>query len=1267
MRTDRLLLSLGALILSGSVFASAFDTLKADDPVSPGVWTGNFAGAKAAAEAERRPMVLFWSQDVCSYCDQLKTACESPAFQAWQKDYPAYFVFVEGAHDDDTFVRDVGDYVGSGAMEMARFGVINGVTNGVRLSGTPFVALYRPLDESSCAFTNFVGRTNKMLSDGTGETPVETRALQLRESIAGFFASVRSAPAFLVSGTPTDRLEIERTTTRLVVPLVRTASDSVETNALVTSCGEKAVTNTFAWAAGETRRDVTVDLAAADFPFAVGGALTLSLTDESGAPVAQSAVAMVERPNAVSNPYFIGECADDALRYSDWTLDVEAAARKVEAVRASGERAYLLAFYSGVLWCPYCRGVEDHLLASNLFRDCLETNRVQLALFDQALSPTDPYPGAGQLLDYAPGEEHVNAAGSRDLVSGAAYLSRHGLAADDPAVVAVRERSVTNSWTTWKAPESTAVRLSTPTFLLIGSKGQVVGRLSAWRDRDKTFEQPLPSAKNPAAHFEKYYDPEENVGRLRDLLLLADREDESSDYRTTTRRTLSIDAGTAEVALQVNDTVEWLRLTDVKTGRVTFTVSQATPYPVTLSYVRGSTVVASAEGRLTVDLAADDLAAGSAWLKVSAFPTASTTRFFSGEGAVATTAFTASLATTYEARPGTLAFVPAGGRYLEAQGPAVVTVARTEGATGEQSVRVTLDEATVATNGVRFVWTDRVLTWADGVTGSQTVEVPLVVTAAAEGDQAVVLRLEAATNCTANVSRVTESFTIFDTDEPCVPVRQVNVAAVGTFGVTDILPVWNVSSDSTVTVTVLDGSLPKGVSLVYRPETQTIAFAGVPAETGRYETTFVVSERRPEGLVTGWATTVSMTVADPKEVNAYSRSAWTTELELFEAAEPERLAGVLTLSSTSRGKLSARLRTAGNVSCAFSGAWRELSAEGLLVTTLERGGRSLRLELDSDGGLAVAVDETLEGSADLAAVVDAAPFAGLYSVTLPVADASAPTVESSGTGYLSLKLATASALRTGTVAYSGRLANGTAVSGSARLAPDAFGRATYLRLPVLKATSRDGLAATLRIRREAERLHLDEERLRVVLPVEDVLPLWRHDEKTLAHETELAVYGSWFAKGLTVAQWMEAFDLGDTAELVFDTSRLAPSETHGAALAPDPTVLVASGVTFKPAVKVSGLTFSVSRYTGVFCGSAKLSFADGRTVSGTYRGVLLPGWLDCGCGLDPEDQGDGVDPNDPTRYIVRPFASGAFVFRDTVGGRSVNRGLPVEIRIGADK
>ena len=103
----------------------------------------------------------------------------------------------------------------------------------------------------------------------------------------------------------------------------------------------------------------------------------------------------------------------------------------------------------------------------------------------------------------------------------------------------------------------------------------------------------------------------------------------------------------------------------------------------------------------------------------------------------------------------------------------------------------------------------------------------------------------------------------------------------------------------------------------------------------------------------------------------------------------------------------------------------------------------------------------------------------------------------------------------------------------------------------------------------------------------------------------LAVYDGYYVPGGTLDGWLALFELGTESDLV----------------------ATVDGVDVQAIWKFSS-------DTGVLTGTAK-TVVDRRTVTASFKGIVLPGWIDCGCGDD---------------LVTRPFASGTFYWSEFVNG-----------------
>ena len=628
------------LIVVAASCACALSAAELPVPVSSevgtGFWMENFAAATNLAHKTSMPLVLFWANMKCTYCGYLEEAVNTKAFKTWQKAHADYiYCYVQGVNSVDVAPNegvDVRQFARSaaGTLDPSKY-----------ISSYPIICLYWPQKAGKAKVSSFVGRTGKMLVKASGRT----LAQELEDSVSQFFSTYvapKTEIAFRCGDSAgtlglenrNDRLEADPSTRRVQVPLVRNGSivGKVRGTLVIEWPGviKPVESNAVAWAALEKNVYAPVDLALPDgVEFPEGERIVLTLLDGAGAPVATNAITFVgAKANTNTNPFWLGERDVNSLGVAEWTHDYDL----VRARIAAGKADYTLALFSGTLWCPYCRGIDESLFQSDEFKAWCEANRVQVALFDQAQLPANG--GGSQLLTYIPSVEHI---ANKDVVTGASYLSRHGLRDDADDVVHVRERTVNYSTVKWLTPETASVRLSNPTVLLIDANDNVVGRFNAWRDRNKVFDHALGN---------KYYEPSENLARLDDLLMLAKRGSERQDYASTTTNVLKL-GGTAASHFQVNDARDHYLLKPSSRGKLAVSVSGKTSdRQVRLAFVcDGVETAFSTNGELSVEISRAELAAERLVLRVSApdfTDMAANTRFGAGSS------FDATLKSSFE-------------------------------------------------------------------------------------------------------------------------------------------------------------------------------------------------------------------------------------------------------------------------------------------------------------------------------------------------------------------------------------------------------------------------------------------------------------------------------------------------------------------------------------------------------------------------------------------------------------------------------------------
>lgn len=397
---------------------------------------------------------------------------------------------------------------------------------------------------------------------------------------------------FAVTDYEKARLEAEIGGTETVyVPLVR--KDSVVnlsgTNTLHVSFADKAESLDLpvSWGAGEQEKGVPVAIPTAEFT--EGDRLTLVLRDGEGVDVATNHVTMVEPLGVLpDNPHWVGDFTPEELPWGEWTFDYDAATNK--AARFGG---HVMAVFTGPLWCPDCFGAGESLFSptNESFYAWMRSNKIIPVVFDQGRG-SNPATAAGTLAPRLTTYLCDPRKTGENSVSGAAYLSRHGLYGGDSAVKAVIDRT-TEKTGKWLAPEhsATTARIGNPKMLFVRND-RVTARVREHEDAKRMF------------------DPAENLGRLRDALLLdtTDSPGEAPAYRTTT--TLSHSVGTSDaLTLQINDNQRFYSLSNVPAGAITFRAGGAgiAARDLTLSLYDGAQVVATGANALVVTNLSSDV------------------------------------------------------------------------------------------------------------------------------------------------------------------------------------------------------------------------------------------------------------------------------------------------------------------------------------------------------------------------------------------------------------------------------------------------------------------------------------------------------------------------------------------------------------------------------------------------------------------------------------------------------------------------------------
>ena len=91
----------GAAVVAWLAGFAASSPLPVTSSVKLGAWCGNFTAAKAYADENNIPMVVFWASPGCSQCEKLEAACKKAEFTDWMASRQLVMVFGYGASGAD--------------------------------------------------------------------------------------------------------------------------------------------------------------------------------------------------------------------------------------------------------------------------------------------------------------------------------------------------------------------------------------------------------------------------------------------------------------------------------------------------------------------------------------------------------------------------------------------------------------------------------------------------------------------------------------------------------------------------------------------------------------------------------------------------------------------------------------------------------------------------------------------------------------------------------------------------------------------------------------------------------------------------------------------------------------------------------------------------------------------------------------------------------------------------------------------------------------
>ena len=1163
--------------------------------VVPGEWNASVTAGKAYADANHVPMLAIYGSPLCSHCQQLQTACNTDEFKKWAAYKKIVMVFSETS-DAKQFCKPPDSNL------------------------LPFVCVYWNKKDGTTTQARFTGTLGTMPSSAE-----DTLVAQFISSCELHIGSYPYAGGeFTVPGTDShEKLEIEEgyaAGRTAVVPLHRTSGISSGENTLVANGAAYPV----AWQKGETKKYIPITISDG---LTAGTNISLELLDDNDAVHATSSIAIVQaRANSVTNPYWLGERTPETLDWGEWTMDVDCATNKVAAEEGA---AYTIVYFSGVLWCPWCQGLESAVLKTDVFQAWCRKNKVALVVLDNPRrSPSDHISGeppfsVSSVPDGRPPTLLRYESGNNNVIgrtgSGASYMTRKGISVEAAEAKLQQNHTLGYRGGFYAAPE--AWRTGYPTMILLRKDGTIAGRLKYYAPTTTSF------------------DTKENMARLDDLLLLANGKGERDNYATTTTRRLACGGEAVGVEAQVNDAVEMFAVTSVPVGTVRFSVEgKPASHDVTLAVIRiadgKQTTLATGQNVVSYDFGPEETRG--IYLKATAFPkTACYGR---------NTTFGFSIASDITLHPGVIEFAEGSPVFVSSEGTGHVALRRQGGVSGEARVRVVLASAAgTAKEGQRFVWKDTEVVWNEGDASDKMVSFGLISGGSGDIRETFVLKLTDA-RAAAIGKNDTKSVEVFDTDKPTLKLANYESILYAGFDASEGLaaPLYNIPAGNRVAIKKEAGQLPAGVKIVYDETTGIVTLKGVANKPGTYHVSVAFGDKTLNTSY-GPVAEIAFTVKDPALENPNLSKPQKMTIPLLRAREDgdSEVAGALDFSARASNSITAKyIRTATAARTTFKGVWRSLADGQARAELVAKSGERLMLVLSRDGFIAATVEDAnyqehlTSGSIYADDGRQGAAFDGYYTVALPeLADGAE---DAAGAGYVTLTAAA------GRVKWKGMLANGQNMAGIAYLGIDSDGLGV---VPLIRNNRQSSFSALLVIRPHAG----SAQSRRAVRLSDGTIAVWT--DGGIPHRCK--AWGSWFVKNDSLEALCAASGLATTQQLVLDASAFNGS-SYGALLRLPTAVAVFSDSKIALMDSTERLKLSYQGSTGIIKGSTPIAFS-GKTITGKLAGVVIPGWYDCGCEMpNPADKFQIIDS--------MPFMLGSAQYVDRTGNSSVKRSFPLLIQ-----
>lgn len=606
---------------------------------------------------------------------------------------------------------------------------------------------------------------------------------------------------------------------------------------------------------------------------------------------------------------------------------------------------------------------------------------------------------------------------------------------------------------------------------------------------------------------------------------------------------------------------------------------------------------------------------------------------------IGSSSFTLEIVDNDKANAGKLAFAEAEpamakkGVIIAQEGTRVrIGVARQDGASGDVACSVTASSG-MFSGASEFAWASR-------ASGVQWTELVLPMRSECASGK-VTLSFDVLDGIKADPSARTLTVQLVDADAPRFAEASRSFDVVRYCAVSQTVAVLGVADGGRAKVAKLSGSLPSGIKVNLSGDAFVVS--GVPtARGGVYEAVYqvlqTVGHRMQSGLTVRLTFNVTdLATLDPSApgANLSIASRRTIPDIMLIDEENKRLVGIVSgLTVVPTGKCSAKYWCSEGTVSLSSRNWSGYDAEtGTLtaVLTASRKSHSLTVMAFDDGNIEVSLSDPTFGDT----LIGAAPAAWskanpatewIGSCTAAFADADGEAL-ASGAPVITLQMSSSNA-RSGTMRYSGILPNGQTFSGSSVLVADGVDAAL---LPIYCRTGKSLMTAVLRIKANSATRA-------VGIPNDGVRPWWTFSEVVPEASSEVrygTVAGSWISANANLLDTVDPAATGHDLVAIGAVGGIAVDISEKAVKL---DAAAAKGIAAK---------LSLNRKTGLVSGSFRTLNAAGKTVTATYRGVMLPDW------------GDGC----PTCGGV-PWAMGAYWFTEKVIGEANGRPKTLNVKVG---